>query len=514
MDLIYFEMANGVHLLPGIESVKPDAYSVMQSLRSVGYRLESAIADIVDNSISARANEIKLRFYWNSSNSYISIQDNGIGMTENELRQAMRIGSKNPLNKRDKNDLGRFGMGLKTAAFSLCKRLTVKSKSKENNEYTRCWDLDCIENTNDWTLLTEHADDTSCEFLNEHVITETGTVVLLEKLDRIITSSYTNRSYSDFLKKVEVVEQHIGMVFHRFLYGSQSIKIFINGCEVLPWDPFLLTEIATQELSTEQLKYNDTTVTISPYILPHHSKVSKDIYERAGGPKGWNAQQGFYVYRNKRLLVAGTWFKLFRKEEPFRLARILLDISSDLDFDWKIDIKKADAVPPQRIIHEIEKIAKIAREASYRVYYHRGVTLSVKENATVIDYVWEQIYKHGALYYRLNRSHPLLMRLMQELSPERKRIMGAYLTIIEESAPNNLLSYALIKQEDPPNKNQGYENAVDKGEIINSIKDIIYSLKLSGYKTDEILQRLESMKPFSQYTDLIPELMNEVLKES
>ncbi|EMS70629.1 ATP-binding protein [Ruminiclostridium cellobioparum] len=493
--------------MPNHESVTPDAYSVIQSLRSVGYNLQSAIADIIDNSITARASEIKIRFHWNMDNSYISIHDNGNGMSENDLRQAMRMGSKNPLDRREKNDLGRFGMGLKTAAFSLCKRLTVKSGYKHDETFIRCWDLDYIKDTNDWTLITHAADNDSSLFLQQHEIKESGTVVLLEKLDRIITSPFNQKAYTEFLKKVESVEKHISMIFHRFLSGPQAVKIYINENEIKPWDPFLTNEVATQELATEQFKFGNTTITISPYILPHHSKITKGTFDRAEGLKGWNAHQGFYVYRNKRLLVAGTWFNMFKKEEPFKLARIMLDISSDLDFDWKIDIKKAAAVPPQEIVHEVEKIAKIAREASYRVYYHRGAKLAVDNTVSSVDYVWEQIYKHGILYHKVNRNHSLLLNFITTLSSEQKRMLNAYLAIVEENTPSNLLSYAVGKQEN--NEGNSNNSALDTEDAVNHIRDIIYAFRISGYKDDEIVNRLKHMKSFIPYERLFQRLMEE-----
>lgn len=496
--------------MPNHENVNPDAYSVIQSLRSVGYNLQSAIADIIDNSITAKANVIKIRFNWDKDNSYISIHDNGNGMNEKDLRQAMRIGSKNPLDKREKNDLGRFGMGLKTAAFSLCKRLTVKSRCKHDRTFIRCWDLDYIKDTTDWTLLMHAADSNSSLFLQQHEISESGTVVLLEKLDRVITSPFSHKAYTEFLKKIESVEKHISMIFHRFLSGPQAVKIYINENEIKPWDPFITNEVATQELATEQFKFCNTTITISPYILPHHSKITKDTFNKAEGSKGWNAQQGFYVYRNKRLLVAGTWFNMFKKEEPFKLARIMLDITGDLDFDWKIDIKKAAAVPPQEIVHEVEKIAKIAREASYRVYFHRGAKLAVDNTVSSIDYIWEQIYKHGILYHKVNRSHPLLLNFVLGLSLEQKKMLNAYLAILEENTPSNLLSYAVVKHDS--NEDNSNNSALDTEDAVNHIKDIIYAFRISGYKDDEIVNRLKHMKSFVPYISLFPKLLEEGTK--
>src|SRR2546428_7939377 len=133
--------------------VPPNAASLVESLRAFGYGLPTAIADLVDNAIFGKARNIWIEFFWDGEESAVCLTDDGCGMSEPELRDAMRAGSRNPLDDRDPRDLGRFGLGLKTASFSQCRRLTVRSKTKDGGAITRCWDLDCIGRTNDWRLL-------------------------------------------------------------------------------------------------------------------------------------------------------------------------------------------------------------------------------------------------------------------------------------------------------------------------------------------------------------------------
>ncbi|WP_164984838.1 ATP-binding protein [Ammoniphilus sp. CFH 90114] len=482
--------------------VEPLASSIVQSLRSIGYSLETAIADIVDNSIAANANQININFIWNKEISYISIQDNGMGMGEEELKVAMRIGSMSPLSTRNSKDLGRFGMGLKTAAFSQCKRLSVMTKKKDEELHTRCWDLDLIEKTGKWSLLKEFKE------ISDLQIIEQGTIVLLEKLDRLISESYSSVAYNSYLKKVASVEQHLSMVFHRFLEGPNAIQIYINNMLLKPWDPFLVNEMATQELAIEQHYDNDYIIKIQPYILPHHSKISKDTYSYADGPRGWHDQQGFYIYRNRRMLVSGSWLSIFRKEEPYKLARIMIDITSDMDFSWQIDIKKSTARPPKYILDELKRIGKIARDASYKVYYHRGVRL-IQNNATQNnDHVWEQIHKHGKVFYKLNRAHPILLKLNDEV--DDYKLLNAYLSFIEEYSPFNLVSYTpSLKIEDTNQEKKNYNKVEITEDILSSLKDIIYALKSSGYTGDQILYRLCNSEPFNKYFEQIKALLEE-----
>lgn len=214
----------------------PDAAPLVLSLRSVGYTLETALADIIDNSITAKATEINIDVKWSKDLNYISVRDNGFGMNEADLHQAMRIGSKNPIDPRGFNDLGRFGMGLKTAAFSLCKRLTVGSKLLGTKAmYVRVWDIDNIAETNRWELFdgssTPNWEDALRRFDNR----EQGTIVVLEKLDRLITENLSDQAIGRFWQRIADMEKHLSMVFHRFLSGDQAKAIFINGKRVEPF---------------------------------------------------------------------------------------------------------------------------------------------------------------------------------------------------------------------------------------------------------------------------------------
>ena len=122
----------------------PKASAMMEALRGLGYSTATALADIVDNSISAGASEVRLHFDWDGYDSRISILDNGRGMSDSELEAAMTLGTINPLDKRAHTDLGRFGLGLKTASFSQCRSLTVASKREGGPLVCLRWDLDAI----------------------------------------------------------------------------------------------------------------------------------------------------------------------------------------------------------------------------------------------------------------------------------------------------------------------------------------------------------------------------------
>jgi hypothetical protein len=170
------------------EEVSPRADAMIASMRAMGYNLPMAIADLIDNSIYAKARNICIKYQWSGQDSWISILDDGLGMTEERLKEAMRLGSQSPNEERNPEDLGRFGLGLKTASFSQCKMLTVNTKTQEGEISTRCWDLDHVERSKRWELSTIVKDDTS-ELLSPLKDLPHGTIILWQKLDRVIDVS-------------------------------------------------------------------------------------------------------------------------------------------------------------------------------------------------------------------------------------------------------------------------------------------------------------------------------------
>lgn len=417
----------------------PDAKLLLSSLRAVGYTEETAIADIIDNSISSRASRIELFFNWESKS--ISIADNGEGMCKDELLKAMKIGSSDPNKERDEKDLGRFGMGMKTAAFSIAKKLFVLSKKE--GEYSNAeWDLDYVNQNNCWEVLIKNNHE-----VNEYVIDvskkikfgtwENGTLIVLSNLDRLIDFNNLDKSKRKFYKTIKKIKEHIAMTFHRFI-EEDDIEIYINGNLLEAWNPFVREHPSTMELTKEELFDGKSDVIIEPFILPHKNKFSdEEAYKKAGGIKDWLGHQGFYVYRNKRLIAYGTWFGKLKKEPAFNLARIKLDMSSDSDFEWGIDIKKSKAVLPIIIEESITDIAYRAIQKSVAVYNSRGVyNRKNTQNNTSLKYVWEQRKNSSGNYmFYLNKKHPMLLKIFQDLDEELQKELKTYLSLVENYSP-------------------------------------------------------------------------------
>lgn len=490
---------------------EPRASAMIESLRAFGYNLQTAIADLIDNSVSANTRNVWLSFCWDGANSHVSIRDDGYGMTEAQLINAMRPGSQNPLEVRKPGDLGRFGLGLKTASFSQCRRLTVASRSENCLVAIRRWDLDYVNQVDEWQLLRSPAEG-SVQKLNDLENMSHGTIVLWECLDRVVGEVKVDdqKAQDEFLEAVEIVEHHLAMVFHRFLEKRDRLKIWINHRLVEPWNPFLPDAQATQILPLEPLTFKGETVRVQPYVLPHHSKIDPDTYNKAAGTHGWNAQQGFYVYRNERLLVAGDWLGLggYRKDEHCKLARIQVDLPNSMDSDWNIDIKKSRARPPALLKADLKRIAGLTRKRATEIYRHRGKVIA-RQTPANYSYLWEQKVKHGKTFYSLNRKHPMLEAVLSQaadLAPTLK----ALLSIIEETVPVPLI--IVDNSEHPYAQAQPFEgaNTEDLLKVITQVLDILLK---NGWNFKDARSCLSSMEPFQNHQDLIAVVLEQYQKQ-
>lgn len=352
--------------------VIPSAKRLIKSLRDIGYDFSTAVADLIDNSIEAGATQINISVGFYGDDSYVRISDNGKGMKKEELKEAMRYGSEREYQE---EDLGKFGLGLKTASMSQCRRFSVATKTKDDKEiviYT--WDLDHVEKTNKWEIL--QLKEESTKELMSAPISGTGTVVLWEALDRIL--NFKNSSGEAARKKLismcRDLEAYLGMVFHKFLNGEvqgKKLSISLNGNPIQPWDPFARNEQETKILSQIKIKFihegSEGKVILQPYILPTKEKFSSsEAFKKLSGPTGWNQQQGFYIYRSHRLIQSGGWCGLRVRDEHTKLSRIELNFSPLFDSAFKINVAKMRVQLPLQIRESIEEAIKqpviLARE--------------------------------------------------------------------------------------------------------------------------------------------------------
>lgn len=477
---------------------------MIESLRGLGYSASTAIADLIDNSISAGARKVDIRFQWEGTDSNIRIIDNGCGMNESELDKAMRLGERNPLDSRSAMDLGRFGLGLKTASFSQCRRLTVCSRKNGASSCLR-WDLDVLaESEGDGWYLLEGPHDGSEPLLQPLEGQVNGTMVLWELLDRLVTTGFSEQ---DFLDLMDRVERHLAMVFHRYLGGQNPrLEISINGSKVSPWDPFLIAHQATWSSPVEQIQTPSGTVQIQGHVLPHKDRLDPSTHTSAGGPDGWTAQQGFYIYRNERLLLAGSWLGLgqgraWSKEEAFRLARIRVDIPNTADADWRIDIRKSVARPPISIRNRLARLAEDTRERARRVFANRGA--ATRGPGQHLEQAWRVERSTNGIKYRIDRNHPAVQGVLEEAGNLLPAIK-AMLSVIEETVPVQRIWLDTTEGQETPRTGYSGEPPTEVSIVLKVMFKNLTQRK--GLTPEQARARLLQTEPFQSYPTLVAEL--------
>ncbi len=383
----------------------PSPAALIESLRDMGYSLRTALADVIDNSITAGARRIQILADTHVDRPAIGVLDNGCGMSWGQLREAMRPGTRSPLEVRDDTDLGRFGLGLKTASFSQCRRVTVVTQHQGETSCAR-WDLDSVAANDRW--LIEIPDDVD-EVRWSECLRADGTLVVWEKLDRLVEAS----ERSDLVRQLDDAAKHLTFVFHRFLAGRHKIRLSMNDNQLEPFDPFHTNHPATQHHPIERMRLGGRRIRIRPVTLPHHDKVSTAEWQRYAGPEGYVSNQGFYLYRNRRLIVHGTWFRLTRKQELTKLARIGIDIPNTMDAEWKIDVKKASAQPPPAVRKRLAKIVERMVEGSRRTYRGRGTRQASSNRLPV----WIRRQNKSRISYDIATDYPAIKALREGLSP-------------------------------------------------------------------------------------------------
>lgn len=412
------------------EEVSPDPASLAESLRDFGYTLPTALADLLDNSLTAEATEIAIQLEAAGAGSHIAVIDNGKGMTVEELKNAMRMGTGGPLTLRQACDLGRFGLGLKTASLSQGRCVTVITKAKGDAEPTiRRWDLRHIATTK-WQLLKEPAE-AAKKYVDGVSSARHGTAVVIEDLDR---SAFLRGDPAHALehlgRALEAVRLHLSMVFHRFI--EDGISINVGPTKLRSWNPFL-THVSTK-LAPETLRLNGLEMVVTPYVLPHHSRLSDDEHDEAAGPSGWNSHQGFFIYRCRRLIVPGTWLNLnLKKEDHVKLARIQVDLPNGLDTDWHLNVMKSHVAAPAVLRDDFKRIAREVRHHAAEVYRFRGER-QAPTNAPPQRFVWKREETRSGVRYRVDRSHPVI-RAMLHAGCDHEKLLARVVELVEETIP-------------------------------------------------------------------------------
>ena len=356
--------------------VTPSAARLTQSLRDIGYDFPAAVADIVDNSVAAGACRVEIDIEFDGSDSRVFIADDGVGMTARRLTEALRYGTRRSYGR---GDLGRYGLGLKTASLSQCRCVTVVSRTSAATARTvvRTLDLDVVEDWDDWLVIDperDHYVDRAMAKLADGG----GSVVLWRDLDRVLPEKNPHGGWAR--RRIESLAsrtaEHLAMVFHRYLEGGvgRGLTIAVNGEKVAPWNPFAPDEPARLELPPLEFEVvvgnQAGLVRLDRFVLPAKDAFrDPEGFERLSGPLKWNRQQGLYVYRAGRLVQWGGWAGIRAIDEHTKLARAALSFDTDLDSAFNIDVAKMRITVPPQLRQMLEQPVNelcIRSDAAYR----------------------------------------------------------------------------------------------------------------------------------------------------
>jgi hypothetical protein len=465
----------------GIE-LPPVASMLMQSLRSVGYSTAAALADLVDNSIAANAKTVRISVAMMPS-PFVAITDDGSGMDEMTLLSAMRFGSRDPRDVREGADLGRFGLGLKTASLSQCRKLTVATVKNGHLAIAR-WDLDECDRRGTWWLERPLPDELPREPLGLLEQQGHGTSVIWENLDRLEAAG-GDRAVLD-------AADHLALAFHRFLAGEVigPFTILLNERQLELVDPFLEGHTRGQALHPESVPVDGHLIKVSPYVLPYPSRLKPADLEKAGGRESLKTGHGFYIYRGGRLVVPGGWFRIVPMDDLIRLARIRVDIPVELDHLWKIDIRKSIAEPPPALRPHLKRIVGAVATRSRKVYTHKGTPAEDRERVPL--WLRHDMRDAGATW-RINRSHPSVTLLLSGPAAEEAE---ALLKLLEGNLPIHDIHIHTVN--DQPVAEPELPSEAELEEIA---RRIVEAFSDQPDVTSRILKQLPVTEPFNRNPD-------------
>ena len=485
---------------------------LMESMRSVGYDLGTAIADIVDNSIAANASRIDIRFFDANEDPYIAIVDDGDGMDEKIAVRAMQLGGSDPTQQRKSNDLGRFGLGLKTASLSQARSLLLSSRC-QGSRINLQWDLDRIVRSRQWALQKLSDDETNTampQAVLDIMPSQHGTCVLWRNLDRL--SYVSGGGIRDIDSAMQDVADYLGLVFHRFLHpyvndDISAITITINGEPVPTRDPFLLTSKDNNVVRLPMQRLAGIDVAITGYTLPYQNKLTKNdksLLGLHGGGKNLLETQGFYIYRMRRLITWGSWYRLLAKKESTKLSRVRVDIPNTLDSEWTLDIKKAIATPPKVVRDAMKQYVTQLAKPSSDIQRFRGRRTSDDTESRL----WEIMEERGGTHrYEINDSNPLVAAFLQSLNDGQLRQFGYLKQALSIAIPIEDIQARYTRDE------KMAEAQYTKEQILPVAQAYWQMFRDQYADADEFIDFIKKKEPFSLCRD-VAEILKGVTNES
>jgi hypothetical protein len=372
------------------QTLPPNPARLIEGLRDTGYDFNTALADIVDNSVDAGATKIDIRINMDPDGDIlVSVADDGCGMDEQALLNGMTYGAQGRV---DPKRLGKFGLGLKTASTAFCRRLSVITRSSGENSLVKAtWDLDHVVSASEWELLLDAPTEFEEDLLNEVAPSSSGTLVMWDKVDRMMKnySEPGGKHARNALDRVVAgFRDHAAMVYQRFLNDtderSRNIVMTLNGQPVAPWDPFCEDEgetelVAEKMLEAELPDGSPVEFTIRAFVLPRREHFSSQ--ESAKRARLTNNMQGIYIYRENRLIHPADWLGMFTKEPHLSLLRVEFSFNHESDEAFQVDIKKSRILLNEELYNWVLNEFLPAPRNAANERYRRGQRKKVGDEA-------------------------------------------------------------------------------------------------------------------------------------
>jgi hypothetical protein len=497
------------------EDALPDPEFLIKSIAEQGYSLETALADLIDNSIAASAQRIEILIDTTVEPFTLFLADDGKGMDEFELRQSMKFPSNSPEAVRSSDDLGRFGLGLKTASFSQTRHLTVLSRKKgQENLNARSWNVNALKDKQ-WKILVESPHsigvlygrykELSSGFLNEFEDFKPNTIVVWRGLYKFENYLADTDKSKELKKQVtDVTSQYLSIVFHRFLERRPaSVKIRINNTLISPFNPFPPEEIDFRKLESNRRQFQSDNLRIEGFILP-----SRSLDESKGDGSVWvqrgrslTDMEGMYIYRGNRIILHGGWNGIIKKNPRLQLARLKVDIGNSVDNYFHLNVAKSSiAIPPDLRMAFIRYVNELRHEAE-REYYNKGLKKVSVTRDNLNASLFVRFPSDKGMLLKVNEEFPLLKDLKKKLSDEQTRTLAMILKMIDTT----LNKIRQVHEDKDINK------IIDDGQFdIKHILDAISVLRKNGISSSDIQENF--LVSLGLRRDSIPEEITQALK--
>lgn len=474
----------------------PPAKRLINSMRSIGYTFSTSLADIIDNSISAKAKNINVFSDTFAESPYLEIIDDGIGMSYDELVNALIFGSEKEYNE---DDLGRFGLGLKAASLAQCRKLQVCTK-KNGKILCMGYDLDYIEETDNWDIMCYDESEIelipNIEFLQS---LSSGTIVKWESFDFIESESKPGQFQENLRHIIYDAKKHIELVFHRFY---DEVTIYFNNQRVEKRDPFLINSKPRQQTGIPMVEIVDgSKVIITPYSLPFANTLTHEEKNLLGLESGKSIydDQGFYIYRNRRLIIWGSWLRMNQKNEFNKLARVQVDIPTSLDVIWMLDVKKSSAKIPEVVKNKLKIALADSLKKSQRTIRRPG-----KVEKDSANKIWlRREFGKEDVSYEINHDNALYKELVKRIPNDAIKYFTAYMFEVEKNLPKFLIRDDMVENFNIKNKSS---EGID--EVQEELESILLGLPMED--RIEMLDFFIKIQPFNALMDNYDEIKKKV----